>query len=61
MLARQSGIRVIMTVHVNSHVSLRGCGWTGEDAERAGGPREELLSLLDKTMMMPTIGERVEV
>lgn len=59
MLARQNGTRVIMTVHVNSHVSLSGCGWTSEDAERAVGPCEELFPLLDEMMMM--MGERVEV
>ena len=41
MLARQNGMRVVMTVDANSHLALSGCGRTAEEAKSAAGPRGE--------------------
>lgn len=41
MLARQNGTRVVMTVDVNSHLALSGCGWTTEEAKSAVGSWRE--------------------
>lgn len=38
MLARQNRTRVVMTVDVNSHLALSGCGRTTEGAKSAVGP-----------------------